>query len=288
MKTNQMPDVSALCFISEQTSYPEDVQASQFGYKVHHRGNRFFLIFDSCLQSFGVMNRNKRAYIAENIMDKINNDEYIQTQLRNNSWIGELDHPTATIANTELSTLRVGNPDPKVSSHYIRKPHLAGNLLRATIQTDSATDEGNNFAIKVVDGGIVPNFSARVFGALQNHSGMPTVVVKRLITYDAVLFPSHREAVSDVKPQFLESGQVENVTGTIVYFKELARMAANNSAETEWLCESFGLTIDDVIGVTNNGNSVVITEDKNVYVQPIMDKTVRKKVSDMTRMFLNQ
>lgn len=277
-----MSDLSTLAFIQEQVSDPSDY-ITPFGYKVHERKDRFFLTFDAILQSFGVMNRNKRMYNAANIMERINNDEYIQTMLKQNTWMGELDHPTSSTAGQELSLTRIGNPDPKVTSHYIRSPKLTGNLLEAHIQTDSSNDKGMNLAIKIVDGKIIPAFSARVLGDLQNNMGKPVVNVRKLICYDAVLYPSHSEAVGKITQPVMESVEtIEEYSGsTVIPFKELAMMAVNNSSETAWLMESFGLTEKDVLGVTNTGNSVVLTEGANVYIQPINDRTIRMKTKSL-------
>jgi hypothetical protein len=288
MKTNQIPDVSALCYIREEAT-PAANSIADLGYKVHDRGNRFFLTFDATLQSFGVLNRNKRSYIQENVKEKIESDIYVQDQLRKNSWIGEWDHPNAEIKGEELSVQRVGNPDPKVSSHFIRRPRFESNLIKAPIQTDSSNPNGMNFAIKIVDGGIVPCFSVRVFGELRENASMPQVFVKRLITYDAVLFPSHPEAEASIKPGILQESVdfMQNaIQSTIIFFKELAQMAANKLVQPELLCESFGLTIDDVVGVTESGNSLVIQEGSNLYVQPITDKFVRHSTQKLVKDFM--
>lgn len=268
--------LETLCYIQEQTSFIEDYK-DDFGFEVHDRGSRFFVTFNAILQSFGVQNRNRREYDAANIMDRIEHDEYIQDQLRKNSWLGEIDHPAPIYQGQELTLNRISNPDMTRTSHYIRKPWLDGNLLKAHIQTDSGTDAGMNMAIKIVDGKIIPCFSARVLGGLQNRNRRPVVFVRKLVTYDWVLFPSHQEAEALIKQPILEAvNEMEEYTNVkIIFFPELARMAANSSKETEWLCESFGLDIEDVIGVTESGNSVVIAEDQNVYVQPISDKHVR-------------
>ena len=270
-------DLSTLCYIREQTSYPEDY-ANNFGYQVHDKGSRFYLVFEAILQSFGVMNRNRRMYEAGNIMDKIQNDEYIQSMLKQNSWMGEIDHPTPTLSGQELSMTRIANPDPKFTSHFIRSPRLNGNLLEATIQTDSSNEHGMNMAIKIVDGKIIPAFSARVLGELRNMGGRPVVNVRKLICYDWVLYPSHSDALAKINQPMIES--VEDIQrasrSQILFLKELAQLAADNK-ETEWLCESFGLTIDDVVGLTSTGNSVVIQEGQNTYIQPISDKNIRAK-----------
>ena len=73
----------------------------------------------------GVMNRNHRSYDQANILDCIQHDDYIQSMLRQNSWIGEIDHPSAKVKGEELTISRISNPDMERSSHYIRKPRLA-------------------------------------------------------------------------------------------------------------------------------------------------------------------
>lgn len=285
-------NLNALCYVNEQTSFSEDMP--NFGYTVHKTEDpsRWFLKFKAVLQSFDRLNRNKRNYDGQNIMENITNGEYTKSMLKQNSWVGEMEHPAASIKGENLSMERLCNPDPKHSSHYIRKPWLDGNLLWAPIQTDSSTAEGMNMAIKMVDGHVIPGFSVRAFGKLIQHHGMPTVWVRKLVTYDTVLYPSHPEALGDIQQDMvLESanataGLEEMAGATIIMMPALAMMAANNSKETEYICESFGLTIDDVVGVTSTGNSVVISEGANRYVQPITDKFVRNKTRNMVNDFL--
>lgn len=284
-----MNNLDTFCYIREQTSFTEDY-ADNFGYQVHDKGGRFYVTFDAVLQSFGIKNRNKREYDASNIMERIQTDDYIQSMLRQNSWMGEIDHPAPTKDGEELTMQRIANPDMKLTSHYIRRPVLNGNLLEAGIQTDSSNPNGMNMAIKIVDGKIIPCFSARVLGALQNRGGRPVVFVRKLITYDWVLYPSHPEAMGKINQPIVESvNEAADLAGcTIIFFPELARMAAASSRETNWLCESFGLTMDDVVGVTNTGNSVVVAEGANTYIQPIRDKFIRAKTQSTLAEWLNR
>ena len=143
---------------------------------------------------------------------------------------------------------------------------------------------------EIMDGKIIPCFSARVLGALTRKNGRPIVNVRKLVTYDWVLFPSHREAMAKINQPLMESVNAvsQYIGAKIIYLKELAQMAANNSKETEWLCESFGLGIDDVVGLTSTGNSVVVTEGSNVYIQPISDKRIREKTKSELRDWLNK
>ena len=281
-------ELDTLCYIREQTSFTDDYK-DNFGYEMHDLGNRFYLIFDAVLHSFGVMNRNHRSYDQANIWDCIQHDDYIQSMLRQNSWIGEIDHPSAKVKGEELTIARISNPDMERSSHYIRKPRMEGNLLLGTIQTDSSNDAGMNMAIKIVDGKIIPCFSARVLGALQNVNGKPVVNVRKLVTYDWVLYPSHAEAQARINQPIIEStSDIESDIGTtIIFLPELAKMAAASSKETNWLCESFGLTLDDVIGVTATGNSVVINESGNTIIQPLTDKNIRNRTKSILNDWLH-
>lgn len=287
--TMRAGELDTLCYIREQTSFPEDY-GDKFGYKVHDRGNRFFLTFPAVLQSFGVRNRNGREYDQDNIWTQIQTDDYIQSQLRNNSWMGEEDHPAAEYEGQEMTKQRIGNPKMGNTSHYIRSPHMVGNLLEANIQTDSATRAGMNMAIKIVDGKIIPCFSARVFGALQNRGGRPVVIVKKLICYDWVLYPSHAEAMAKINQPMMESVDeaAKYANCTIIFLNELAKMAAASVKETEYLCEAFDLSLDDVIGLTKTGNSVVLENGGNVFIQPISDRHVKARTQSMVRDWLNR
>jgi hypothetical protein len=281
--------LDTLCYIREQTSYPEDY-AGNFGYQVHDKGNRFYVTFDAVLQSFGVRNRNNREYDLDNIWNLIQTDDYIQSMLRQNSWLGEIDHPAPEKKDEELTVQRIGNPSMEKSSHFIRSPRVEGNLLCGHIQTDSSNRAGMNMAIKIVDGKIIPCFSARVFGSLQNRGGRPVVMVKKLITYDWVLYPSHREALAKINQPMVESvQQMEDYSNcTVIFLTELARMAAASSKETQFLCESFGLTEEDLVGVTKTGNSVVLEHGGDVFVQPISDRNVRARTKSMVTDWLNR
>lgn len=285
-------DLNTLCYIQEQTSFESDYK--NFGYQIFPKDantsrDRFYLVFDAVLQSFGVVNRNDREYELSNVWERIQKDDYIQSMLRQNSWMGEIDHPAPEFIGQELAPGRLSNPDLKKTSHYIRRPRINGNLLEATIQTDSSNEHGMNMAIKIVDGKIIPCFSARLLGALKTLMKRKIVHVNKLICYDWVLYPSHIEAMAKISQPIQEAANAlgEYAGAKIVFFKELAQMVSNNLRETELLCESFGLTINDIIGLTETGNSLIIQENNNLYMQPITDKFVRAKTQKHVRDWLN-
>lgn len=284
-----MTDLSTLCYIREQTSFPEDY-SGKFGYQEFksHRPGRFYLVFPAILQSFGVQNRNGRYYEQENIWQCIQTDETIRTYLANNSWLGEVDHPAAMLNGETLTVNRIANPDKTHSSHYIRNPRMNGNLLEATIQTDSSNEDGMNMAVKITDGKIIPCFSARVLGALEQRNGKPTVIVRKLVTYDWVLYPSHREAMAKIQQPVMENAEAvaKEAQTTIIFLPQLAKMAMA-SENKDWLCESFGITEENLIGVTETGNSVVIDTPKAGIISPITSREIRAKTRRTVRDWLN-
>lgn len=285
-----MDDLSTLCYIQEQTSFPEDYK-NQFGYEIHQssRPGRFYVTFDAILQSFGVMNRNGRMYDQANIWQCISTDETIRQYLADNSWLGEVDHPAAQMNGQTLSVNRIANPDKTLSSHYIRKPRMNGTFLEATIQSDSSTEAGMNMAVKITDGKIIPCFSARVLGALEQRDGKPTVIVRKLVTYDWVLYPSHREARAKITQPVVENANTlaKEANTTIIFLPQLAQMAAEGAKDTEWLCESFGITSDNLIGVTETGNSVVVATEDEAFLAPITDWQLRDRCRSMVTDWFN-
>lgn len=279
-------ELDTLCYIQEQTSFEDDYNG-KFGYKVTDLGSRFYVTFPAVLQTFGDKNRNGRRYNQNNIWNCIQTDEYIQDMLKHNSWMGEIDHPNANKLGEELTLQRISNPDMTRTSHYIRSPKMNGNRLEGNIQTDSSNKHGMNMAIKIVDGKIVPCFSARVLGSKKPSSD--EVWVKKLVCYDWVLYPSHKGAKAQINQPLMESvNALESFANSrIIFLPELAKMTGGKSDSVKMLCEAFQLTEDDIIGVTESGNSVVVGDDKGIYVQPITESQLRNKTKSALNDWIN-
>ena len=175
-------------FLAEQTS--PDYQIKNVN-PVEDKG-LFYVVFDAVLHSFDVMNRNRRIYTAKNVWECIL-AEKIQSFLSHDSWFGEADHPYEEYANTKLSATRMQTIEMGRISHKITKPNIKGNLLFARIETDSGSKFGVMMAKRILQG-MIPCFSCRSIAFLTKQNGKPIVVVKKIITYDWVLYPSHKEA----------------------------------------------------------------------------------------------
>ena len=285
-------------YIAEQTS-PDDYKITDIN--VYNQNGVFYVEFDSCLHSFDVINRNNRQYTAENVMSNITGSERIQSMLADNAWYGEMDHPTQETQNAKLTPERIQSIWMPNRSHKIMNPHLSGNLLMARIQTASGTEAGRGFASKIIQG-LIPCFSCRAIASLKLINGKPTVIVKKIITYDWVLFPSHKEATITSAPKgvkktiktFTESvGDV--VSGGLKKFKDFSKECAiplteilenvgKKDINTQVIMESFDLTNDDLIGFNESRDHIKIKCDNNIIYSKISPECV-KEVNDFYTSF---
>lgn len=253
--------------------------------------NIFFVTFDTNLQSFGDINRNQRSYLFDNVWECIQ-QEKIQCLLRDGCWFGEFDHPTPEYQGQKLSPERIQNVPPAKRTFKIMKPRKAGDLLQATIQS-AQTEIGIGFGKEILAGWI-PSFSARAIASLKLINGKPTVIVRRLITYDSVWYPSHKRAHAITKAHpvmkkiqtFNESAEDsgEYVETVLIPLKEILESVGKTDVNTQMIMESFELPMENLYGFTESRNQVIIKDDDNMIYANISPKT-KKKVDDFFNSF---
>lgn len=274
MRTNKVVEDFGYVYLAEST----DEEIWRIGdVRVYDKHNLFFVDFDAVLQSFDVLNRNRRYYTADNVWKAIQTPK-IQDLLAHNSWFGEMNHPTQLTQNAKLTPERIRDVLPSNRSHKIMNPKIEGNLLTAHIQTASGTDAGTGFAKEIIQG-MVPRFSCRSIATLRSINGKPTVVVKFLITYDWVFYPSHSEAQirGTVKP-ILESGCITESTvlngsgvtadDVMIPLREILDLVGNTDMNTNILMESFDLDLQDIVGFTaDHSHAIVLDHDNTIYAK---------------------
>ena len=286
LKHNPVDPSLGLVYIAEQSS-PSDNVVNNL--EEHRNGSAFFVSFDTNLQSFDVMNRNKRQYKGKNIWDCIM-QEKIQSLIKDNAWYGEQDHPAPMYKGQELTPQRIQNVYLPNRSHKIKEPKIAGNLLTARIETASGTEAGRGFASEIIQG-LVPAFSARAIANLQYIDNRPTVVVRRLITYDWVLFPSHKEAHAIGSPvgniaslPVNESADMPLTEDIMMPLGEILEMIGHKDYNTQAVMESFDLSMDDLQGFDNSHNRVIIKDGMSkMYVN--LNKESKAMVDDFFASF---
>lgn len=249
----------------------------------------FFITFDTNLQDFDVENRNKRYYDASNIWQCIQTEK-IQSLLATGGWFGEFDHPAPEKAGEKLSPERIQNVPPAKRAFKIMEPRMQGNVLKAKIQ--SAQGEiGEGFGKEVL-AGWQPQFSGRSIATMVMKNGKPYVMVKRLITYDAPWYPSHRcaHATSAVKvttKSFTESvveSAKDLIGGVMIPLKEILMDVGKKDVNTQLILESFDLSIDNLYGFNEQKNQVIIKDENNMIYANINPDTV-KRVNEFYRSF---
>ena len=274
-------DADALVYISEQTSPDESIVNNIKTFDSH---GVFFVEFDTILHSFDCINRNNRAYLSDNVEECLNAERII-SMLHDNAWYGEMDHPLQITINGKLTPQRLQTIYMPNRSHKIMRPVFKNNLLYAHIQTASGTEAGEGFAKEIIQG-LIPAFSCRAIAVLKFIKGKPIVMCKKIITYDWVLYPSHKEAhiVSDAKGT---EKKIKTVTESvkekfktfsqdiILPLQELLENVGMDS-NVNMVMESFDLSSEDIIGVDSTGTRAIITDDNNTIYAKMSPKTVRE------------
>lgn len=298
MPTTQNP--IGWVYIAEETSPSEN---TVINLKTTNNDGILFAEFDTCLQTFEEMNRNKRQYLAKNLEEAMRS-ERITTLLRDNGWYGEMDHPTQQFQNSPLTPERIAAIWMPNRSHKILNPTFRGNELNARIQTASGTEAGRGMAAEIIQG-LRPSFSCRAMASLENVNNKPTVMVKNLITYDWVLFPSHKTAhmTSPAKIISKAANAVVEASKDIVDYTENALKRFKKYSESveiplgeilervgvidptvSMVMESFELDASLLQGFTEDNSQAIIRDDSNLLFVN-MNPSTKREVTDFLSSF---
>ena len=298
MPTTQNP--IGWVYIAEETSPSEN---TVINLKTTNNDGILFAEFDTCLQTFEEINRNKRQYLAKNLQEAMRS-ERITTLLRDNAWYGEMDHPTQQFQNSPLTPERIAAIWMPNRSHKILNPVFRGNELTARIQTASGTEAGRGMAAEIIQG-LIPSFSCRAMASLENVNNKPTVMVRNLITYDWVLFPSHKTAHMKTPAKFVSkaANAVVEASQNIVDYTENALKRFKKYSESveiplgeilervgiidptvSMVMESFELDPSLLQGFTEDNSQAIIRDDSNLLFVN-MNPSTKREVNDFLASF---
>ena len=122
--------------------------------------------------------------------------------------------------------------------------------------------------------GLIPAFSCRAIAVLKYINGKPTVVVRKVITYDWVLYPSHKEAHA-TSPATGVLKAIETITESvtdrvkafsediILPLKEILENVGEKDPSVNLIMESFDLSNDDIVGFDAKRQRAIITDGNN-------------------------
>ena len=245
--------------VLEKNDHPAEVANVQVIDKPH----LFYVRFDTILQSLDCRNRNGRQYSGDALVKGLSTPE-ISELIRNNKWKGERDHPVSKDIQRIASVLS------KCESHRIVKWWREDNLIKGTIETLDDGQFGTALTKNILQGE-VPSFSLRALAMLEKN-GNTTYVNKppRVITYDEVNLPSHKEAYADPTSNKLmhtdgkhtsvcENGIIEITAADV---KEMIQTKSDN---LKIVCESFDID-PSTVKVVNHGKQLSVARGGETFI----------------------
>lgn len=153
---------------------------------VKDNGRRVFA--EVILQDMDVLNRNGRYYASSELIPQLT-CERITELLRTGNMYGEEGHPLAK------DILRQQVIEPERRCHLITKLWHDGKDIKAIVR-GSNTKHGEAFDLDLRDG-TYPSFSLRALGTIANTKRGMEVRNMTVITWDRVIFPSHKRAYTE-------------------------------------------------------------------------------------------
>lgn len=146
------------------------------------------VIAEGTLQDMDVENRNRRIYAKADLSPEINGPRMTEL-IKAKEMKGELGHPLSD------DLVRQQTIDPKLVCVLFTKIWIEGNKVKGQFKgTNNAY--GDEFDCDLRDG-CKPAFSLRALGSVENINGKAYVKNIKIITYDRVIFPSHRAAYTE-------------------------------------------------------------------------------------------
>lgn len=139
------------------------------------------------IQTLGDENRNGRIYELKDMKPEVEGDRIQKELIPTGNMCGHDGHPSST----ELSIQSV--IDPKLCSVRYSKIWLEGSEIHANFRGTN-NEYGKAFNADLMEG-VRPSFSLRALGSVdRERSGKCYVRNLRIITWDRVIFPSHKRA----------------------------------------------------------------------------------------------
>lgn len=204
------------------------------------------ITFKQALQDFGVRNWNGRIYSKELVMNGIKNNPLVQHDLKMGTWTGEYSHPLIEKGMNELA--RQMTIDPKNACWTISEPWVEGNILFAECTT-LAGGYGDILMNRALTG-FPPQASSRAIGGVDKNGNVLNGYT--VITFDAVIRPSHRIAYADMSTVKVNDFSVPNAStmseSAVPYdftkddsFKDFLLSENTSKVQINMLCETFDI-----------------------------------------------
>lgn len=221
------------------------------------------LVGEGTLQDMDVENRNRRIYAKADLAPEVNGPR-LKELIAAKSLLSEWGHPLSD------DLVRQQTIDPKLACCRFNKVWIEGNLIKGQFEATN-TEYGRAFNEDLKEG-VKPAFSLRALGSIENVNGKAYVKGIKIITWDTVVYPSHKaaymdkivtESTIDGKPLYTNQVVVpKNDPGRIITLKESdARTVIDRlqreSANLDTIVNTFDGIMDQITLV--NENTVLMT-----------------------------
>ena len=151
--------------------------------------------FYTHLQDFDVMNRNRRIYSSDAMLPALHTSE-LQELMAKKRWMGEFDHPTLMGMSEKEAMARIMKISQQDASHFILSLDVTKRGVSGWIET-RPLGRGKEFGADIICGS-EPSFSLRALAKVVRQNGQQIINTQpRVVTYDAVVLPSHKIAYRD-------------------------------------------------------------------------------------------
>ena len=214
-------------------------------------GKLWTLTWKQVLQSFGVRNWNGRIYDKDIVMKALDINPLIQTDIKNDTWLGEYGHPIIEKGMNELArqmTLFPPNACWKISKYWAE-----GNLLMGEVTTVSG-GYGDMLRDRVITGLPAMSSSRAIGGVDKNGKVLPGYNV---CYFDSVCRPSHKEAymVGNYQTNTFQIPTGNTMTESAVAvnpiedpgFADFLLSESSSKQQINMLCDTFKLDYDSMV-----------------------------------------
>lgn len=239
-------------------------------------GQLQYLKFRSCMQDFGLRNRNGRLWNGR-MMQQALQAPHILELLEKRDLAGEAGHPIPDVGQASMARIITINPNNM--SHVILNFQWESDVrVYSDIMTiDDGNGPGNKFARSIMQG-MEPAFSVRsIVPQRRNADGTIDVTgVGRVITYDRVILPSHKAAYRDVN---VDVKKVVSAKSYETVMESLGLMAYEMSDRVKYATgDSVAM---ESMRLEPSGNSVSARNKQGTVIVPL-----EKKVKDIMHSYM--
>lgn len=276
------------CLIMEQTSEPATPKILNV---IQQQGVEY-VRFRSCLQDFGVFNRNNRNYFLAP-MQEAWEDDHIRELMANGTFFGENGHPCSS------DPKRVVSIDPNNCCHRIINKEFVGNSVYGIVETLNDYDGPGHMLMGHILQGSKTAFSLRALAPITKvDANRGEIRTKpRIITYDRVILPSHKKAYQTDDGITLVHESSNNIDYNLLHddrcipisqslMESLGEFILEESKEIKSFTNIFNVDFERV-SLDKTGKNIILQESyydntRRTFTVS-MESYVRDQVSDILR-----